>query len=181
MAMRRYLLYLLPTALAAIVMLVFAFGLMREDGPSFKPSAVIGTMSPELKLAGLNAGEAPLILKDYRGEIVVINFFASWCVPCRAEHPVLKQLAQMPGVRLIGIAYKDKPEDALAFLRELGDPFVATGSDMDGKAAIGFGITGVPETFILGRDGIIRHHVAGPLTKEVLEDEIAPIVAGLQA
>ena len=172
--------YLLPMALAAIVMLVFAIGLMRDDGPSFKPSAVIGTMSPEIELAGLEAGAPPLILKDYRGEIVVINFFASWCLPCRAEHPLLKRLAQTPGVRLIGIAYKDKPEEALAFLRELGDPFAATGSDMEGSAAIGFGITGVPETFVLGRDGIIRHHVAGPLTEDLLEEEMAPVLAELR-
>ena len=174
------LVYLLPMALTGIVMLVFAFGLMRDDGPSFKPSAVIGTMSPEIELAGLDAGDAPLNLKDYRGEIVVVNFFASWCGPCRAEHPLLKRLADMPGVRLVGIAYKDKPADALAFLRELGDPFAAKGSDMDGKAAIGFGITGVPETFILGPDGIIRHHVAGPLTDQALDGEISPILAELR-
>jgi cytochrome c biogenesis protein CcmG/thiol:disulfide interchange protein DsbE len=171
--------FILPMALAAIIVLMFALGLDREGGSAFRPSAMVGRAAPSVKLPGLEPGGAGFSLDDHAGEVVVVNFFASWCVPCRAEHPLLMRLQGVPGLSLVGIAYKDKPADALAFLSELGDPFAAKGSDLEGKAAIGFGITGVPETFVLDRDGIIRHHVAGPLTERVLDGEIAATLAEL--
>jgi len=97
------------------------------------------------------------------GEIVVVNVFASWCLPCRAEHPVLTQMAEERGFRLVGIKYKDTPAKAAAWLDELGNPYAAIGNDQDGRAGLFLGITGVPETFIVGPDGIVRYKEAGPV------------------
>ncbi len=172
--------FLIPMGLGVALVALFALGLGREHGPSYVPSAMIGKMAPDLVLPGIDSAEPLLTLADHLGEKVAVNFFASWCVPCRAEHPILQRLAETRGLRLIGIAYKDEPKDAGAFLSELGSPFLAVGVDLDGRAAIAFGITGVPETFILDPDGVIRYHLAGPLTEEFLDGEIAAIVAEIK-
>jgi cytochrome c biogenesis protein CcmG, thiol:disulfide interchange protein DsbE len=115
---------------------------------------------------GLTEGGNPvpgLSDADLKGRVTVVNVWASWCVPCRQEHPALVELAKDPAVRVVGINYKDSPDNARRFLRELGNPFAAIGADSSGRAAIDWGVYGVPETFVVGPDGTIRHKHIGPL------------------
>jgi cytochrome c biogenesis protein CcmG/thiol:disulfide interchange protein DsbE len=108
------------------------------------------------------------------GHVTVINVFASWCAPCREEHEILKKLAHMNRVRLVGIAYKDEPKNTLGFLNELGNPFAAVGMDGSGRAAIDWGVYGVPETFVIGRDGRVAYKHIGPMTETSLADVLLP-------
>ena len=105
---------------------------------------------------------------DLKGGVTVVNVWASWCAPCRQEHPLLMDLAKNPAVRVVGINYKDNPENARRFLGALGNPFAAVGGDPSGRAAIDWGVYGVPETFVVGPDGAIRHKHIGPLTPEAM-------------
>ena len=171
------LLYLLPILIVAGLVAMFWRGLDPARDPSALPSALIDKPAPAVDLAGLGDDAPRLTLAAFKGEPVLINFFASWCIPCRAEHPLLKQLTSEYGVKVIGIAWKDKPADARAFLAELGDPYAATGEDEKGRTGIDFGITGVPETFLLDKDGIVRYRIAGPITPDALKDALAPAIA----
>jgi len=172
----RRLLYLLPIVLVAVLLAIFWRGLDPKRDPSALPSALIGKPAPALDLPALLDGGAPLSLAALKGQPVAINFFASWCLPCRAEHPLLGQIAQEYGIPVIGIAYKDKPEDARRYLDDLGNPYAAIGSDESGRAGIEFGLTGVPETYIVDRDGIVRYRLAGPIAPDNLEDQLAPAI-----
>lgn len=175
----RRLLYLLPIVLVAGLLAIFWRGLDPQRDPSALPSALIGKPAPALELPALLEGDAPLSLAALKGQPVAINFFASWCLPCRAEHPLLGQIAQEYGIAVIGIAYKDKPEDARRYLDDLGNPYAAVGADESGRAGIEFGLTGVPETYILDRDGIVRYRLAGPIAPDNLKDQLAPAIAAV--
>ena len=157
----RRLLTLAP--LAVLVALTALFGLyaLRHD-PKVEPAALVGKPLPHLTLPALEDGR-PVRLRDLAGgRPMVVNFFASWCAPCEVEAPQLNALAAQ-GVRIIGVAYKDKPEKTRAFLARLGDPFTARLVDADGRAGIEFGVSGVPETFLIGADGMILDKHTGPL------------------
>lgn len=171
------LLYLLPILIVAGLVAMFWRGLDPARSPGALPSALIGKPAPAIDLPGLGEGAPRLTLDSFKGRPVAINFFASWCIPCRAEHPLLLQLSAQYGVQVIGIAWKDRPADARAFLAELGDPYAATGEDEKGRTGIDFGITGVPETFLLDKDGIVRWRIAGPLMPDSLKDELGPALA----
>ena len=119
--------------------------------------------------------------KDLEGGVRLVNFFASWCLPCRDEQPQLMLLAHRPGVVIEGIAYKDKPEEARRFLERLGDPFRRIGVDHDGRTAIDFGVYGVPETYLVDAVGHIRYRHVGPLTAADVDREILPRIARLEA
>jgi cytochrome c biogenesis protein CcmG, thiol:disulfide interchange protein DsbE len=161
-------LYLLPLLVFAGLALLFLVRLFAGD-PSRVPSALIGRAVPAFTLdpvPGLTEGGNPvpgLSDADLKGRVTVVNVWASWCVPCRQEHPALVELAKDPAVRVVGINYKDSPDNARRFLRELGNPFAAIGADSSGRAAIDWGVYGVPETFVVGPDGTIRHKHIGPL------------------
>jgi len=144
------------------------------------PSAMIDQEAPAFTLAGLGETKPGLATDQLRGQVALINFFASWCVPCRAEHPLLMSIPRDLGVLLYGIAYKDKPEDAARFLSELGDPYGRIGADRDGRVGIDFGVYGVPETYIIDKAGHIRLRHVGPLTPADVAKEIAPLVKVLQ-
>jgi cytochrome c biogenesis protein CcmG/thiol:disulfide interchange protein DsbE len=116
---------------------------------------------------------------ELKGQVVLVNFFASWCIPCRAEHPVLMRIAEQERVPLYGIAYKDRPADAKRFLDQLGDPFRRIGLDSAGRTGIEFGVYGVPETYVIDKAGRIRMRHVGPLTAEALEKELLPLVKEL--
>lgn len=167
------LLFLLPVAVFAALALLFLLRLFSGD-PARVPSALIGRPVPAFALAplpGLLAGGQPVPgLSDasLHGGVTVVNVWASWCGPCRQEHPTLMDLAKDPGMRVVGINYKDNPENARRFLGQLGNPFVAVGVDPSGRAAIDWGVYGVPETFVVGPDGTIRHKHVGPLTPEAM-------------
>ena len=175
----RRLLYLLPVALFAVLIAYFALTLRPGRDPSALPSALIDKPAPDFDLAGL-AGAQGLSRAALGGHPAIVNFFASWCVPCRAEHPLLMRLAEQEHVPLFGIAYKDKPDEAARFLAQLGDPYRRVGLDQNGRVGIDFGVYGVPETYVIDKAGHIRLRHVGPLTPADVTRELAPLVKELQ-
>jgi cytochrome c biogenesis protein CcmG/thiol:disulfide interchange protein DsbE len=169
---RRSLLLVLPLLTFALLAGIFFLRLRSGADPAAIPSALIGKPAPAFALAampGLNANGAPvpgLSRDDLLGRVTVVNFWASWCAPCQVEHPQLMRLAREPGVRLVGIDYKDTAENGRRFLTRNGVPFAAVGMDTEGRAGIDFGVYGVPETFIIGPDGTIRDKLVGIVTPE---------------
>jgi cytochrome c biogenesis protein CcmG/thiol:disulfide interchange protein DsbE len=151
--------------LAALLALGLLFGLYALNrNPQVQPQALVGKPVPAINLPTLAEGQ-PVSLREMASEgPMIVNFFASWCAPCEIEHPVLMGLKGQP-VRLVGVAYKDAPQNSQAFLDRLGDPFAEILVDRDGRAGVEFGVTGVPETFVVGRDGVILAKHTGPLTE----------------
>ena len=176
---RRRLLVLTPLVVFLGLVALFVIRLGGGD-PSRIPSALIGHPAPQTNLppvTGLDRGGAPspgLDAKSFRGVVTIVNVWASWCVPCHDEAPLLMQLAQDRRLRLVGINYKDKPENARRFLGRYGNPFAATGADRNGRAAIEWGVYGVPETFIVGRDARIAYKLVGPITPDNLGTVLKP-------
>jgi cytochrome c biogenesis protein CcmG, thiol:disulfide interchange protein DsbE len=177
--MSRKLPYLLPAALFAVLVVAFAMGLGRE--PSLLPSALINRPAPNFALPGLYDPAQGLTRNQLGGGVTLVNFFASWCVPCREEQPALMTLGHTPGVTLEGIAYKDKLPDARHFLADLGNPYRRIGVDQDGATAINFGVYGVPETYVIDPSGHIRYRHVGPLSEADVDQKIMPLVARLEA
>jgi cytochrome c biogenesis protein CcmG/thiol:disulfide interchange protein DsbE len=171
----RVLLGALPLAIFLAAAAFFFWGLDPERDPSEIPSALIDAPAPAFELGPIPGLDTPgLASADLPGEgPVLVNVFASWCVPCRAEHGVLTDLAA-EGIRLVGIDYKDKPEDALAYLAELGNPYERIGADLTGRTGIDWGISGVPETFVLDRTGRIVYRHVGPIMERDVERRIRP-------
>src|SRR5438093_10327494 len=146
-------LYMLPLVMLTALVAWFALALSPGRDPSIVPSALIDKAAPPLDLPSVYPDRPGLSSADLRGRITVVNVFASWCLPCRAEHPILSRLAREKGVTLVGISWKDTPEAARGWLAELGDPFERVGSDPSGRAGIDWGAYGVPETYVIGADG----------------------------
>jgi len=175
----RRLLVLLPLALFLGLAALFFVRLFAGDASRI-PSALIGHEAPATELppvAGLQRGGKPIpgiATSDFKGAVTVLNVWASWCVPCHDEAPLLLQLARDSRIRLVGINYKDQADNARRFLGRYGNPFVASGADANGRAAIEWGVYGVPETFIVGRDGKIAYKLVGPITPENIEQIIKP-------
>ncbi|MGH6917586.1 MAG: DsbE family thiol:disulfide interchange protein [Geminicoccaceae bacterium] len=174
----RRLLYLIPVVVFGAVGIGLAVGLTRDPGAL--PSALIDRPVPEFRLPGLDGrdGGGGLSSADLKGRVSLVNVFASWCVPCRVEHPVLMRLAE-EGVPIFGINYKDPPDQAKAWLAELGDPFEKIGADRNGRVGIEWGVYGVPETFVIDAKGRIRHRHVGPIQARDLEQTLLPILAEL--
>jgi cytochrome c biogenesis protein CcmG, thiol:disulfide interchange protein DsbE len=176
---RRRIAVLVPLALFLALALLFLIRLSAGD-PSIIPSALIGHPAPQINLpalAGLERDGAPvpgLDAASFKGNVSVVNVWASWCVPCHDEAPLLMQLARDPRVRLVGINYKDDPDNARRFLGRYGDPFAAAGTDQNGRAAIEWGVYGVPETFVVGRDGRIAYKLVGPITPDNYASTLLP-------
>ena len=176
---KRRLLVLLPLVAFLGLAALFFFRLGAGD-PSRIPSALIGREAPATDLpavAGLERNGEPvpgIVPADFKNAVTVLNVWASWCVPCRDEAPVLLKLAADKRIRLVGINYKDQADNARRFLGRFGNPFAASGADANGRAAIEWGVYGVPETFIVGRDGRIAYKLVGPLTPENLEHVVKP-------
>lgn len=173
--MTRRLAFLLPVVVFAGLVAVFAVGLTHD--PHLVPSALIDRPAPDFALPGLYEGAEGLSRKDLDSGVTLVNFFASWCAPCREEHGQLLALARRPGVTLDGIAYKDKPEDARRFLDGLGNPFRRIGLDRNGVTAIDFGVYGVPETYIVDGSGHIRYRQVGPVTAADITQKILPVIS----
>jgi cytochrome c biogenesis protein CcmG, thiol:disulfide interchange protein DsbE len=167
--------FLIPIAVFAGLAVVFWAGL-NNGSPTYVPSGMVGKAAPEMTLPPLDGDSTGFARAELgQGKPVIINFWASWCAPCRVEHPVLQSLADSGKVALYGIDYKDNPEAARKFLNELGNPFGdKINMDRQGRVSIDWGVTGVPETFVIGGDGMIRAHYAGPLSQEVLNNLILP-------
>jgi cytochrome c biogenesis protein CcmG, thiol:disulfide interchange protein DsbE len=178
-ARRRRILVFLPLVLFLGLAALFFFRLFAGD-PEFIPSALIGHPAPQTTLppvAGLDRNGAPLPGLDpakFKGAVTVVNVWASWCVPCRDEAPLLVQLGQDNRFRLVGINYKDEAENARRFLARFGNPFAAAGADDSGRAGIEWGVYGVPETFVIGRDAKIAYKLVGPITADNLDTVLRP-------
>jgi cytochrome c biogenesis protein CcmG, thiol:disulfide interchange protein DsbE len=176
----RRLLYALPILLLVLFGWLAWRGLAPDRNPSALPSALIGQPVPQFELPPLEANGAKLATADVAGHVTVINFFASWCLPCKAEHPLLFDLGKGFGVPVYGIAFKDRPADTAAYIKEMGSPYAKIGLDESGRTGLDFGLMGVPETFILDKDGIVRYRLAMPLDPDRIQKEIAPLLKSLQ-
>ncbi|PSJ62070.1 DsbE family thiol:disulfide interchange protein [Pseudaminobacter soli (ex Li et al. 2025)] len=172
---RRKLLVLLPLAIFLVLAAVFLSQLLSGRDISAVPSALIGRTAPETKLPPLDGIALPgLDSSAFAGKVTLVNVFASWCAPCREEHPVLMALSQDKRFDLVGMNYKDKPENARRFLGDLGNPYRAIGADEAGRTAIDWGVYGVPETFVIGRDGKVAFKHVGPITAESAQKVLLP-------
>jgi cytochrome c biogenesis protein CcmG/thiol:disulfide interchange protein DsbE len=177
---RRRLVVLLPLAVFVALSLLFLTRLMNASDPALIPSALIGHPAPQTNLppiAGLDRDGQQIPGIDpanFKGAVTVLNVWASWCVPCHDEAPMLMQLAHDNRMRLVGINYKDQPDNARRFLGRYGNPFAAAGADENGRAAIEWGVYGVPETFVVGRGANIDYKLVGPITPENFETVLKP-------
>lgn len=174
---RRLGLVFVPLVIFAGLALIFWKGLAGD--PAAVPSALIGKPVPEFALPAIEGLDAPSLstVDLKKGGVTVVNIWASWCGPCRDEHPLLMQLARRTDFRLVGIANKDEPENSRRFLGTLGNPFSAIGADRDGRVSIDWGAYGVPETFVVDGKGIIRHKHIGPLTEQSIINLLLPEIA----
>ena len=177
--MTRRLLFLLPLMTLAMMTGFFAWSLLAGRNPAAIGSVMVGRPAPRLDVPALTPGELPLGDAMLRtGKPVLLNFFASWCAPCLAEHPLFMRLKDRDGATIIGVAWKNKRDDAAAWLKRLGDPFKAAGLDLDGKTGLDWGLSGVPETYAIDGNGIVRLHFRGPITERDLTDSILPFLKG---
>ena len=169
---------LLPLVLFAGLAAIFLMRLESHTGPDIVPSVLIGKPAPDFTLPALAGSGVPgLARADLDGRLTLVNIFASWCVPCRQEHPVLEKIAKDSRIRLVGIDYKDKPQNALALLNDMGNPYAAIGTDESGRTFIDWGAYGVPETYLVTADGIIAKKYIGPLTDETVAKDLMPEIA----
>jgi cytochrome c biogenesis protein CcmG/thiol:disulfide interchange protein DsbE len=177
--LQKRIIYILPLAVFLILVIYFAIGLTKD--PSVLPSALINKPVPDFNLSSIEGrpgtGFSSNNLKE--GSVSVVNVFASWCLPCRTEHEVIKKLAEMNIAKVYGLNYKDNTKAALRWLKELGDPYTAIGVDPKGRTAIYFGVYGIPETFIVDANGTIRYKHVGPISLEILNSTIVPIIKKL--
>ena len=177
----RRIIVLLPLALFLALTALFLARLFSGD-PSRIPSALIGRPAPAVDLppvVGLERdGKAipGIAAADFHGNVTLVNVWASWCIPCHDEAPFLLELAGDTRIRLVGINYKDQPDNARRFLSRYGNPFLASGADQNGRAAIEWGVYGVPETFLVGRDGRIAYKLVGPIGAANFEQEVKPAI-----
>jgi len=170
--------FLIPIGLFAVLGVLLAYGLRLD--PRRIPSPLIGKPLPQFDLPTLENPTKTLTNADLRGRVVLINVWASWCVACKEEHPLLVDLAHTKVVPIIGLSYKDKPADALEELKVLGNPYDTIMVDADGRTGIDWGVYGVPETFVVDKDGIIRYKQIGPITPQVWQQTLLPMIHKLQ-
>lgn len=171
--------FILPLLTLTVMAGFFAWSLTSGRDPASIGSAVVGRPAPNLDLPALREDEPPLagaILKS--GKPVLVNFFASWCTPCLAEHPLFMRLAERDSAVIVGIAWKNKRADATQWLKRLGDPFRFAGLDLEGRTGLDWGLSGVPETYAVDGQGIVRLHFRGPITERDLTDRILPFLKG---
>lgn len=171
-------LYVLPLLMLVIMAGFFGYALTQNRSPSDIGEPLLGHKAPSIDLAPLDEGGDRVATADWPDKVTVVNFFASWCGPCLIEHPLFLRM-KGEGVRLHGINYRDKPDQAKAWLARLGNPYERVGADPDGKAGVEFGISGVPETFVIDRTGIVRLHLRRPITPDDVNRTILPLLREL--
>ena len=169
---------LVPLVFFAGLVALFAVGLTLN--PREVPSPLIGKPVPEFELPPVKGRTLGFASSDLRGEVTLVNVFASWCLSCREEHPVFMDLRSRGVIPIHGLNYKDTPDDAAAWLAEMGDPYTRTGADLDGRVAIDWGVYGVPETFVIDREGRIAYKHIGPITRELVREKLAPLIEELR-
>ena len=178
--MKRITILVLP--LLVLLALVGIFAVSLNHDPSYIPSVLINKPAPDFALPPVQGVATPGFDTDaLKGHVTVVNVFASWCVPCRDEHPVLMSIKDQIGVPIYGINQKDKPDNAKAFLDELGNPFAAIGADSNGRASIDWGVYGVPETFVVDAKGIITSKIVGPMDADTVKTELIPAIEKAKA
>jgi cytochrome c biogenesis protein CcmG/thiol:disulfide interchange protein DsbE len=171
--------FALPLVVFVLMAGLLGYGLRLD--PKKVPSPLIDKPAPEFSLSILGTPSRQLSTKDMSGQVWVLNVWASWCVSCRAEHEVITALASKNLVTVVGLNYKDEPGDAARWLEQFGNPYAASVIDRDGRVGIDWGVYGVPETFVIGADGMIKYKHIGPVTHESLEQTILPILKELQS
>ena len=171
--------YLVPLGIFIMLVAFLAVGLGLN--PREVPSPLINKPAPAFQLPQLHQPDKTFSQQDMKGKVWLLNVWASWCVSCRQEHPLLMDLAKSNVVPIYGLNYKDPREDALAWLKELGDPYVLSIADRNGRVGIDYGVYGVPETFVIDKQGAIRYKQIGPVTPEALQNKILPLVKELQS
>ena len=170
--------FLVPLAVFAAIAVLLAVGLTLN--PREIPSPLIGKAVPQFELPPVRGRTLGLATADLEGEVSIVNVFASWCVSCKEEHPVFMQMQRERLVPIHGLNYKDRPEDAEKWLDDMGDPYTRTGADIDGRVAIEWGVYGVPETFVIDRQGRIAYKHIGPVTPKLLDETLRPLIARLR-
>jgi cytochrome c biogenesis protein CcmG/thiol:disulfide interchange protein DsbE len=169
--------FAIPLGIFILMAGLLGYGLSLD--PKKVPSPLIGKLAPSFSLPRLHAPQQQISKQDLLGEVWVLNVWASWCVACRAEHEYITRLAEMKLTKVIGLDYKDEPADAKQWLQKLGDPYTASLMDQDGKVGIDWGVYGVPETFIVDKEGIIQYKYIGPVNQQALDNEIVPLLRKL--
>jgi cytochrome c biogenesis protein CcmG/thiol:disulfide interchange protein DsbE len=169
--------FLLPLGIFILLVVLLGFGLTQD--PKKVPSPLIDKGAPHFELPLLHAQEKSFAPKDHLGKVWVLNVWASWCVSCRAEHEIITHLARMGLVDIVGLNYKDEPTDGRRWLQQFGNPYNFSVVDFSGRAGIDWGVYGVPETFIINKDGQVAYKHIGPVTAESLKQEIVPRIKAL--
>lgn len=169
--------YLLPLGVFAALVILLAAGLTLN--PREVPSPLIGKPAPQFRLPQLHQPGQTFAPAELKGKVWILNVWASWCAACRDEHPVLTDLANSRIVPVYGLNYKDKRDEAIAWLKRYGDPYDASIFDADGRVGIDYGVYGVPETYVIDKQGVIRYKRIGPVTPEIVQKKIAPLIAEL--
>ena len=170
--------YLLPLGIFLVLVIFFAVGLLLD--PREVPSPLIDKPAPAFEVAQLHQPEARIGTEELRGKVWLLNVWASWCVACRSEHPHLVALARQDLVPIYRPNYKDERSDALRWLQQFGDPYTVSAHDLDGRVGLNYGVYGVPETFLIDREGVIRYKHIGPVDPDVINNTIMPMVRQLQ-
>lgn len=171
--------YLIPLGLFLVLVVFLAIGLTRGGDRDKVPSALIDKPAPAFRLPQLQDPAKTFSAEEMRGKVWLLNVWASWCVPCRQEHPYLIDYERSGVVPIYGLNYKDKKEDALGLLEELGDPYVLSAVDLDGRVGIDYGVYGAPETYVIDKSGTIRLKHVGPMMPDVWSEKILPLVQEL--
>lgn len=170
--------YIIPLILFIVLAVFLAVGLKLK--PSEIPSPLLNKPAPAFSASKLTAPNEKLSPADFKGKVWLFNVWASWCVSCRAEHPIINQLAQQQAAVIVGLNYKDDPEAAKQWLATLGNPYNDSVMDADGRIGIDWGVYGVPETFVMDKKGIVRYKHTGPVTEEDVQNTFLPLIAKLQ-
>lgn len=170
--------FFFPVSVLLGLLMLLGASLGRD--PQALPSPLIGKPAPAFSLARLDQPDAVFSPQSWRGQAFVLNVWASWCGPCRQEHPVLLDLARQGGVPIVGLNYMDKADDGRQFLAEHGNPFKVVVQDPRGRAGIDYGVVGVPETFVIDKQGVVRLKLTGPLTPDALKSQLLPLLQELR-
>ena len=171
--------FVIPLAVFIALAAFFAIGLTRD--PREVPSPFIGKPAPEFRLEQLSDAAAAFTPADMKGKVWLLNVWASWCVSCRVEHPLLVEMSKRNVVPIVGLNYKDKRDEGLQWLQRFGNPYSLSAFDVEGRVGIDYGVYGVPETFVIDKQGVIRYKQIGPITPEALEKHILPLIRELNA
>lgn len=175
----RTLKFVVPFLVFILLAAFLAAGLTRD--PREVPSPFIGKPAPAFKLEQLHDAKAAFTPEDMKGKVWLLNVWASWCVSCRVEHPMLVEMARRKVAPIVGLNYKDKRDDGVQWLRKYGNPYVLSAYDLEGRVGIDYGVYGAPETFVVDKQGVIRYKHIGPITQEALEKKILPLIRELNA